>query len=297
MIDKNITVGKILSLCLVFILTSCYHPEPSAPSARGGGSPSAHIAWAAWPSSVLDSGIALVISDEVFNDIPPELNGAEYNKIEKIMKVWDDQIPGKTFFQYGLAQVPNKDLPNISHYYQGAEGNEIGIYYSHSWFSNVSSQALGVAQLIGQARKAANSQYYMEIQHADIILNNTFDFRWLETQSGYDLESIIMHEIGHLLGLGHSGSSTNAVMAPSISLDTEYRGLKAWDIEAIEDLYLNKHALQASLIHQLSSDQSQADSSAPHIQEGDKLRLLIELTTEGDCNHYLNGELIYSHAR
>lgn len=54
--------------------------------------------------------------------------------------------------------------------------------------------------------------------------------------SAVDLESVVVHEIGHLLGLGHS-SIEEAIMYPSISSRTRKVELAQDDIEGIQKLY------------------------------------------------------------
>lgn len=54
--------------------------------------------------------------------------------------------------------------------------------------------------------------------------------------SGVDLESVAVHEIGHLLGLGHS-SVEEAIMYPSITTGTTRVSLAQDDITGIQDLY------------------------------------------------------------
>ncbi|OVA14349.1 Peptidase M10 [Macleaya cordata] len=51
-----------------------------------------------------------------------------------------------------------------------------------------------------------------------------------------DLESVAVHEIGHLLGLGHS-SEPNSIMFPSISSGVKKRELHGDDVQGIRHLY------------------------------------------------------------
>ncbi|XP_034930624.1 metalloendoproteinase 1 [Populus alba] len=52
-----------------------------------------------------------------------------------------------------------------------------------------------------------------------------------------DLESVAVHEIGHLLGLGHSGDHQDAIMYPYFDYGKIKRSLQEDDIEGIRDLY------------------------------------------------------------
>ncbi|KAK3223219.1 hypothetical protein Dsin_010244 [Dipteronia sinensis] len=58
----------------------------------------------------------------------------------------------------------------------------------------------------------------------------------LTTMSAVDLESVAVHEIGHLLGLGHS-SVEESIMFPTISSGTRKVELASDDIEGIQTLY------------------------------------------------------------
>jgi hypothetical protein len=95
-----------------------------------------------------------------------------------------------------------------------------------------------------------------EIVEADIFFNSSFP--WSVSSGGetgrFDLESIALHEIGHLLGLGHSAlgetelvpGGRRVIAAESVMFPIAYsagnisaRNLRADDIAGISDVYPN----------------------------------------------------------
>ncbi|KAL9860514.1 Metalloendoproteinase 5-MMP [Arabidopsis thaliana] len=69
-----------------------------------------------------------------------------------------------------------------------------------------------------------------------LISNSEISRRILPVTSVVDLESVAVHEIGHLLGLGHS-SVEDAIMFPAISGGDRKVELAKDDIEGIQHLY------------------------------------------------------------
>jgi len=78
-----------------------------------------------------------------------------------------------------------------------------------------------------------------EIIDSDIAFNGV-QFRWTTTgeQGRHDVQNSATHEIGHMLGLGHSDAVVEATMAPASSVgETSKRELHTDDIEGLRSLY------------------------------------------------------------
>ncbi|KAL5569515.1 hypothetical protein UlMin_026090 [Ulmus minor] len=56
-------------------------------------------------------------------------------------------------------------------------------------------------------------------------------------ESQFDFETVALHEIGHILGLGHEPSIPDAIMYPSVTRGLTKRNLHADDIQGIRALY------------------------------------------------------------
>lgn len=78
-----------------------------------------------------------------------------------------------------------------------------------------------------------------EILDADIEVNtanNTVTLSDVPGEVDYDLESIMVHEVGHFIGIAHSADS-NAIMAPSYSPGDIKRELTPDDVAALCAIY------------------------------------------------------------
>tara|TARA_R110002072_G_scaffold64203_4_gene159564 strand:- start:2419 stop:3249 length:831 start_codon:yes stop_codon:yes gene_type:complete len=243
---------------------------------------------AKWSTGVLSSGIDIKISSD-FNPLfdVADNDGSGHNLFIQMMKQWNSSTNLYTFFQADGDTTTNKNYTNISSYYD----SEMGIYKSTNWFSNVSNQALAVTQFYGIRRNVGSATEYIELTHADIILNYrdyTFSMD-SSSNSNYDLPSVLLHELGHFIGLSHqSDFLVSSVMQPYLSIFDVNRSITSADISSTRTNY-NASLLTAS--NALSALNTGVRTSPVDPKEGEIVRGIIELRDNGKCHHYENGVL------
>jgi hypothetical protein len=103
---------------------------------------------------------------------------------------------------------------------------------------NVCTGSCLAATLTGYYHQSGSSYY---IDDADIYLNQRFNYTSSRETDGcsseYDLDGIMVHEVGHVIGLGHS-SVVGATMYPSVSAcNFANRTLEADDTAGKNALY------------------------------------------------------------
>ncbi|PHU28495.1 hypothetical protein BC332_00588 [Capsicum chinense] len=107
----------------------------------------------------------------------------------------------------------------------------------------------GVLGVLAHAFSPENGRFHLD--GAEIW---AVDFDQERSKVAVDLESVVTHEIGHVLGLAHS-SVKDAVMYPSLSPRTKKRDLKLDDVEGVQALYGSNPNFKytSSLEHDTSS--------------------------------------------
>jgi hypothetical protein len=234
----------------------------------------------------LSSPLNLKMSPEFLTDFTNTDLVAGLNPLEQMAKAWNDATSPTSVFQIPF----NLTSTNGSAALAGHRDGEFGIYKSHDWFPGVSTSALAITQFFGIVRSDGNLGTYIDLTHADIIVNYK-NFASELTMTGnlafqYDLPTIVLHEMGHFLGLCHENVS-NSIMAPYYF--STQRNLKTFDINKIKALYLlnqNYSALETSAIKKKSNGLEPV---------GSEVKGIIELNSNGHCRHFINGKIVYEH--
>ncbi|RYZ92928.1 MAG: matrixin family metalloprotease [Proteobacteria bacterium] len=163
--------------------------------------------------------------------------------IEKAVAVWNDAIGEE------LLQISEKDVSarTAKELYETLTDDFNSIYYEPNFTATTKKESSIIATTVWSLK--ADSSH---IHAADIIMN-TQGYEFVdyadpsestdapEGMSKVDAETVLIHELGHLLGLAHVSDTVDSlsVMNPHITVDTPStkRLLSPCDIEHVKTLY------------------------------------------------------------
>jgi hypothetical protein len=273
---------KYFLLIYSFFMLACKMQEASSTqTSTTSFAPSSSCSVGRWPN--LGTGLNVKISSEFAGDYTNADLINNLNPIEQVAKTWNDSISGKTFFALPMASASSSGYSDLNSFRDG----EMGIYKSHTWYNDVSSGALAITQFFGRAQSSQSLGSYIELTHADIIFNyrdfgSIFSFHG-SSSSNYDVPTVLLHEMGHFLGLCHDSGHISAMRPYYIS---KQRSLYTFDITKITDLYVNNKNTLAN-----------GNSQALGLPDGSEVSGRIELLANGTCKHFINGKLIFEHQK
>lgn len=227
--------------------------------------------------------------------VSTEFNPDEKAAIQAMGAAWDTAVNDRKTFFTGYADTTEittgiSDLRNL---YDGV----LGIYRTRPWPSSLPGSALAVTQIFGRRYNVGTSTEFTSIEHADILVNYQFyNYDTAPTGPGFDFQTVILHEMGHFIGLQHKDASSGrnaSVMYPSIDSMENKRVPTNTDASDLASKYSINMFLTAN-----SALATGARPSPHQIQEGDQgepLRILLELHADGNCVHRENGVEVHRH--
>ena len=115
---------------------------------------------------------------------------SEISAIESAGNSWSEATDNQLdFFQILPSSISSKE--KVDHY----DDKELGIYKLEVWPKDLPATALAVTQIYGEPGTDKSGESYIKIDHADILVNYEFYNFVTDDSWGYDLESIILHEM------------------------------------------------------------------------------------------------------
>ncbi len=138
--------------------------------------------------------------------------------LQKAIYIWNESVSHNIF---------NIDVSKISNSSEPQKDNKNLIYWKTDWYSD-------------DTRNATTLMYAESnnIKEADILLNakNYVFSAGSPSQYETDLTSVLIHELGHVLGLDHSNSE-DSVMQPLLSDGEERLTISSSDIANVQCMY------------------------------------------------------------
>ncbi|MEY4064297.1 MAG: hypothetical protein RIR26_505 [Pseudomonadota bacterium] len=198
-----------------------------------------------------------------------EIQPQVVKQLQTAMSSWEKAV-GKTLFDYGGNET--KTGADFRELYEPLNDNVNGHYFDNSWFKATGKPNSVLATTIWEN----NAKESASIVKADIrynaefyIFGNSLEAFSEGKRTIVDMESLALHELGHLLGLTHINESEDrfSVMNPSLFIGEGMitRRLSKGDIIRIRSVYgVGDPTLAENLetaddsesASQLSSDQS-----------------------------------------
>ncbi len=223
--------------------------------------------------------------------ISQEFSESEVSAVKAMSTAWEAATLNKKDFFIDTDRTPEISRKDLDLDALGDDGVN-GIYKITHWPLSLSGSALAVTQIFGRRYNIGLSNEYVRIEHADILVNeNLYDFRLDDSKSSssFDFRTVVLHEMGHFLGLSHKYGNT--VMIPNVnplSVNRTPTTVDAGDLAQKYGILLGSGGVAAMVARPLEYKSSPGD-------EGQKVKILIELRADGECVHKEDGALIGRH--
>lgn len=263
---------NLVLLCLIALLVSC-----GGAGETGSANSFAASAGNYWSTSVFPVDLRVASS----------FSSAEVTAVDDMAIEWSDAVENQMTFFQSVTSTSNKEYSNTNNYNDG----EQGIYQLNTWPAEFPTTALAVTQLFA----IPNSAGGYRITHADILINEEFyNFTTNPSDFGnYDFHTVVLHELGHFLGLGHESFSVDSVMQPSVSKLDANRVTTNADRGNIAELYgLSTSYVGFATLSAGGYSPVIAGSSTG--SEG-PVKMIMQLMEDGECQHVIEGEIVHKH--
>lgn len=256
-------------------MASCV-PSPKSSTATSGSSSSANAPYywnSAFPKTVY-------ISDA--------FSAGEATHINSMGTAWETSVNNYNFFTFPVGRTAEiTPVTSLDDFY---DDGILAIYKaSAAWPTGLPTYALAVTQLYGRRYNTGSASEFVDIEHADIIINEKFyNFDTTMDSNDFDFRTVMLHEMGHFLGLQHNTTTARAstVMYPNINGDEEKQAPFIDDKVILADTYNITLPLTPGLMA-ATADRPSYSKAPGDLGEG--VKIVFELRADGDCVHRIDG--------
>ncbi len=161
----------------------------------------------------------------------------------------------------------------------GQSFNSLGFKQGDLRFGDI---RIGAFPMGGDVLAVANpyDPFVVNTWVGDVFLNSAYEFDVDGAHGGYDLYSVMLHEAGHVLGVGHSDDPNSPMFEHFRSVQT---GLTAPDIADIQQLYGTRHA---DTFDALATNDTRDAASLVSPNSSGEIELVADLTHAADVDYY-----------
>lgn len=221
--------------------------------------------------------------------VSTSFDSGEVTNIQDMATAWKTALSDKkTFFSFNGTTSEATDTMNSL---DSLRDDVMAIYKVNRWPSSLDSGALAITQIFGVRQNIGKSSEYVSIIHADILINyDIFNFDTADSGEGYDLRTVLLHEMGHFLGLQHRTQDPDTtVMYKSIGRSTAKRAPRSIDISDLASKYNISLGVAPASAQTLKVFAPEPDSAS------ETVRILMELRADGECLHKIENTIIHRH--
>jgi hypothetical protein len=184
-----------------------------------------------WPRWQLQNDpLRVVVADQVANYMPAEI-------LNNVFLQWNNTATDFDFFSTPIETTVNIDSSKLADY---RNDPSFGIYHVTNW-----------PQLLGENTIAVTANYYntngiirdgikyFQLTHSDVLINfKNFVFSSTAQAHGFDLPSVIIHELGHIIGMNHAPYEfPDSVMRRTATETDIFRNLTTYDVTTVQNFY------------------------------------------------------------
>jgi hypothetical protein len=164
--------------------------------------------------------------------LPQIANGSEFAAVHASFQTWEDVATADVRFEYRgttAASGVGRDGLNVVSFADAA--------------TPLGSSTIAATFSFFRSEIGSNNVISLVVDEADILFNPLLEFSTSAEENKFDIQSVLTHEVGHLLGLDHS-ALVSSVMAPFAAPSQLHQRTLAYDdIAGVTEIYPNPLAL------------------------------------------------------